>query len=237
MRLLPKPQHPLQHRLILILAGHIPRREIHGDPRVRLRVVQLHVNTIEHAGELILAFADDPLQAVGKVGHFQLIGIRGRYSGDGVSAQNGTLEQVHVAVHQQCAVLGPTGIQAKQVPQDIGIIPALVLNIMNGQHGAYRAEALLPHTVIFEVDGHQGSLPVVAVNDLRPKLQMPQHPDDRPGEKREPFTVIHVAIQLRAVKILLIIQKIPRNSVLLQRKQATVAVAPGQVHIVVALKI
>ena len=107
---------------------------------------------------------------------------------------------------------------------------------MDGQRGPDGTEALFPHAVVFEVDGHQSGLPVVAVNDVGPELHVVQHPDNGPGEKAEPLAVVHVAVQVRAVEVLLVVQEVPDHAILFQGKQAAVHMAPGQVHIVIAQK-
>ena len=235
--LLPQAQHPLKHRLVLVLPAHILCRIVHRDAQVGLRIVELHVDAVEHTGELVVALIDDPLQVVGKIGHLQLVGVGGGHGGDGVGAEDGALEEVHVAVHQQRAVLGPAGVQAEQVAQDVRVEAALILDVMNGQHRADAPVAVLPHAVVLQVDGHQGGLPVVAMDDLRPELQMPQHPHHSPGEESEPLAVVHVAVELRPAEVLLVVQEIPGHPVPLQGEEAAVAVPPGQVHVVVALKI
>ena len=237
MRLLPQPHHPLQLRLVSVLAGKIVHGVVGGNTLVGGGIVQLHVDAVEHTGELILAAAHDILQPVSEIGHFQLVGIGGRNGVDRVGAQNGAFHQVHVPVHNDGAVLCPAVVQAEQVAQGLHSKTALILNVVDGQRGLDGAEAVLPHAVILQVDGHKGSLPVVAVDDIGPKLEMGKHPHDGPGEKAEPLAVVDIAVQVRAEEILLIVQEVPGNTVLLQREQAAVAVPPGQVHIVIALEL
>ena len=69
MGLLPQAHHPLQSRLVRILAVQVVHGVIGGDALVGGGVVQLHVDAVEHAGELILTAAHDVLQPVGEVGH------------------------------------------------------------------------------------------------------------------------------------------------------------------------
>ena len=235
--LLPQARELLQLRLVRLLARHVRRRVVDGDVGVRGGVVPLHVDAVEHAGELVAAAAHDAVQSVGEVGHLQLVGVGGGHGVDGVGAQNGALEQVHVPVHQDGAVVRPAVVQAEQVPQCLLAVAALVLDVVDGQHGPDAAEPVLPHAVVLQIDGHQGGLPVVAVDDLRPELEVGQHPHHRPGEEAEPLPVVHVAVQLRPVEVLLVVQEVPGDAVLLQGEQAAVAVPPGQVHVVIALEI
>ena len=234
--LLPQAHELLQLRLVRLLARHVRRAVIDGDVGIRGGVIPLHVDAVQHAGELVAAAAHDAVQPVGEVGHLQLVGVSRRDGVDGVGAQDGALQQVHVPVHQNGAVIRPAVVQAEQVPQGLAAVAALVLNIMNGEHGPDTPEPLLPHAVVLQIDGHQGGLPVVAVDDLRPEPQVGQHPHHGPGEKSEPLAVVHVAVQLRTPEILLVVQEVPGDAVPFHGEQPAVAVAPGQVHIVVAFK-
>ena len=224
---LPQPHELLQLRLVHGLAGHVRHGEAGGDVFVIGGVVALHVDAVEHTGELIAALAHDAVQPVGEIGHFQLIGVGGRHGVHRIGAQNGALEQVYVAVHHDGAVLCPAVVQAEQVAQGTLAVAALVLDVMDGQGSLDGAVLLLPDAVILQVDGHQGGLPVVAVDHIRPEGQVGQHPHHSPGEEAETLAVIRVAVQVGAVEILLIVHKVPGDAVPLQGEQAAVAVAPG----------
>ena len=214
--LLSQAQHPLQGGLVLRLAAHVLRGVPGCDPLVGGGVVELHVDAVEHAIQLIVALADNILQPVGEVGHFQLVGVGGGDGVDSVGAEDGTLQQVHVPVHDDGTVVGPALVQAEQIAQGLHTVAALVLDVVDGQGGLDGAEAVLPHAVILQIDGHQGGLPVVAVDDLRPEFQVAQHPHDGPGEEAEALAVVHVAVQVRAVEVLLVVQEVPGDAVPLQ---------------------
>ena len=226
----------LQLRLIGVLAGHILHRVTNRDPLVGFRIVEIHINAVEHAGELIVAPVHDALHMMGKIGHLQFIGIGGGDGVDRVGAEDGALEEVHIAVHHDGAVGSPAIVQAEQIAQGILGVAALVLNVVNGQGGPDGTEAVFPHAVILQVNGDQSGLPVIAVDHVGPELEVGQHPHHSPGEEAEALSVIHVAIEVRAVEILLIIQEVPRHAVPLQGEQAAVAVTPGEIDEIVALK-
>ena len=234
VRLLTQAHDFLKLCLARFLAAHVLNGVSGGNVGIGRRVIALHVNSIEHAGDLVAALAHDAVQTVGKEGHLQLIGIGGRHGVDGVSAEDGTLEQVHVAVHQDGAVVCPAVIQAEQVAQGLLAVTALILDVVDGQHRTDGAVAVDPDAVILQIHGHQSGLPVVAVDDFRPELHVVQHLHHSPGEEAESLSVVHISIQIRAIEVLLIVQEIPRDAIPLQREQAAIAVAPGQVHIVIA---
>ena len=232
--LFPQAHHLLQLRLAPLLAAHLAHGVVGGDVGIGSRVVALHIDAVEHAGNLVAALAHDAVQPVGEEGHLQLVGIGGRHGVDGVGAEDGALEQVHVAVHEDGAVIGPAVVQSEQISQGLLAVAALILDVVDGQHRPDGAVAVHPHAVVLQIDGHQSGLPVVAVDDLRPELHVVQHLHHGPGEEAEALAVVHVAVQIRPVEILLVVQEVPRHAVPLQGEQAAVAVAPGQVHIVVA---
>ena len=199
-------------------------------------IVELHVDAVQHAIELVGALAHHALHPVGEVGHFQLVGIGG---GDGVyrvGAEDSALEEVGVPVQQHGAVLDPAGVQAEELAQDIGVVPALVLDVVDGDHGFDGAVAVLPHAVVFQVDGDQGRLPVVAVDHLGPELETVQHPHHGPGEEGEALTVVGLTVEGAPAKVLLVVQEVPGYAVLLHGEQAAVVVPPGKVHVVIALE-
>ena len=68
MGLLPQSHKALEIGLVGILAGHVLQAEIHGDAGVLGGVVPVHINPVEHAGELVFALAHHALHAVGKIG-------------------------------------------------------------------------------------------------------------------------------------------------------------------------
>ena len=232
--LFPQPQQPLQLRLAHVLAAHVVLGVVPGDMRVGSGVVAGHIDAVEHAGELVAALAHDAVQPVGKVCHLQLVGVGGGDGVDRIGAQDGALEQVHVPVHEDGAVVRPAVVQAEQVAQGVLAVAALVLDVVDGQRGADAAEAVLPHAVVLEVDGHQRRLPVVAVDHLRPEAQVGQHAHHGPGEEAEALSVIHVAVEVGTVEILLVVQEVPGHAVLLHGEKAAVVVPPGKVHIVIA---
>ena len=226
----------LQLGLVGVLAGHILRGVTNGDPLIGLGIVELHIDAVEHAGELIVAPVHDALHMMGKIGHLQFIGIGGGDGVDRVGAENGALEEVHISVHHDGAVGSPAIVQTEQITQGILGVAALILNVVNGQSGPDGTEAILPDAVILEVNGHQSGLPVVAVNHVGPELEVGQHPHHGAGEEAEALAVIHVAVEIRAVKVLLVIQEVPCHAVPLQREQAAVAVTPGEVDEIIAFK-
>ena len=171
---------------------------------------------------------------MGEVGIFQFLRVGGGHGVHRVGAQDRAFEKIHIPIHHQRAVVCPALIQTEQIPQTLRAVASLILDVVDGQNRADGAAARLPHAVILQVDGDQGGLPVVAVDHVRPEVQMLQHPHHGAGEKAEALPVVHIAVQIRAAEVLLVIQKIPRHAVLFHGKQAAVCVPPRKIHIVEA---
>ena len=203
------------------------------DPLVRRRVVAGGVDAVEDAAELIVAAAEDGVQTVGEGGVLQFLRVGGGNGVHRIRAEDGSLQKVHVPVHKDGAVLRPAFVKTEEVPQRFPAIAALVLDIMDAEHRPDGAVAGVPDAVVLQVDGDQRRLPVVAVDDVRPELQVVQHFHHCPGEKAEALAVIGIAIEPRAAEVLLVIQEVPGDALPLQGEESAVAVPPAKVHIVI----
>ena len=79
-----------------------------------------------------------------------------------------------------------------------------------------------------QVDGNQGGLPVVAVDDIRGPVQVAGRLDDGTGEVRKALTIIEVAVDLPALEVILVVYKPVGHAVPLQLEDAAVHLPPGQ---------
>ena len=194
VRLLPQSHHPLKLRLVLCLSLKMLSCVIRRQILVFRRVIAFHINAVEHAGELISTPAHNALHSMGKKGVLQFLGIAGGHGGNRGGAEDGCLQQIHIAVHHNGAVVHPAMVQTKQVAHDFCAIPALILNVVNGHDRADGAVACFPHAVVLQVDGDESGLPVVAVDHIRPEGHVGQHPHHGSGEETEPLPVVHIAV-------------------------------------------
>ena len=104
---------------------------------------------------------------------------------------------------------------------------ALILDVMDREHG-FDAAVLLQMSVIqVQIYGHQRRLPIVGVDDVRDEVHMKQHLQNGAGEKRKPLAVIVKAVQSSSFKIVFIVQKVIFYAVVRQFKQAAILVAPA----------
>ena len=85
-----------------------------------------------------------------------------------------------------------------------------------------------PVALLQQIDGHQGGLPVVAVDHVRMPVQPAHALHHGPGEIGEALAVVIVAVNVGALEVVLVVHKPVGDAVLLQLKDAAVGGAPGQ---------
>ena len=192
---------------------------------IRSRVVAFDVDTIEDAAQLILLLAQQVVQAVAVPGVKYLACIAGRNRRHLVRALNGAFHEVDTAVIlHQVRVLPSNG---QRILQDLHAVFALILDVMDREHG-FDAAVLLQMSVIqVQIYGHQRRLPIVGVDDVGDEVHMKQHLQNGAGEKRKPLAVIVKAVQSSSFKIVFIVQKVIFYAVVRQFKQAAILVAPA----------
>ena len=234
VRLLPQSQRHLKVSLAGSLSGHVVGAVVDGDSHIMGRVVGGHVNAVQYAVQLIADGVHDGGHAVGIVIVVKLGGIGGADGGDRVGHQHGGLHEIHVAVHLQRAVVPPALVQTEKVGHGVGAVAALILDIMDGEHGFDTPHRVPAGGNVLEIDGHQRRLPVVAVNHIRHPVQTGQQIHHRLAEKGEAFAVVILAVQPAPAEIVLVIHEIPRHAPILHDEQAAVLVPPCHVHIDIA---
>ena len=122
-------------------------------------------------------------------------------------------------------------VDAEHILEDLAAVAALVLDVVDGEHGldilveGTRGE----HQVI--VHRHQRGLPVIAVDDVRLPFQVGQHLEHRLGKIGEALRVVILAVDLAAGEIVLVVDEIEGHAVRLIAEHAAVLVAPAQAHI------
>ena len=132
----------LESGFIRSLAGQILRRIVGGDASVSSRIVELHVDAVEHAGELIAALASKCPPSGEQSRDSSAPAHRwGTRRSPRQRVRMAPFSKFTIAVQQQRAVIHPAPVQAEQVAQAIGAIAALILDVVDGQHRPDRAIA------------------------------------------------------------------------------------------------
>ena len=118
--------------------------------------------------------------------------------------------------------------QTDDVLQHLVAVAALVLDVVDGEDALGVIQLRDAVLVLQQVDGHQGGLPVVAVDDIRPPVQLSGGLDHSPGEVGEPLAVVKVAVHLPALEVVLVVHKPVGDPIPLQLENAAVHLPPGQ---------
>ena len=207
----------LLHRVGVEVGGHVG---------VGFGVVALHVDAVEDAAQLVLFLPQQIVQTMAEPGVQDLAGIAGAHGGDAVGHLDGALHKVGAAI-----VLHNMGIPAADaagILQNIQAVFALILDVVDGEHALGIAQLGDAVLVLQQVDGYQSGLPVVAVDDVGPPVQLSRRLDDGPGEVGEPLAVVEVAVHLPALEVVLVVYKPVGDPVPLQLEDAAVHLPPGQ---------
>ena len=106
---------------------------------------------------------------------------------------------------------------------------------MDGEHRLNAAVFLNLPIENVEVYRRHGGLPVIAVQDVRFKIDILDHFADRFREEREPLRVVIEPIDAAvALEIILIVDEVIFDAVITGLKHAAVLVAPAKRHIKIA---
>ena len=76
------------------------------------------------------------------------------------------------------------------------------------------------------VHRHQGGLPVVGMDDVGLEVDVGQHLQNGPGEKREPLRVVKVAVDAAALEVVLVIDEVVDHIVDLGLENAAILPPP-----------
>ena len=224
----PEPHSLLKGPLASRLSTQVIGAEGGGQTVAIGGIIEGGVQAVEDAPHLPAVVRHYALQAVGIEGVLELTGIGGGDGGHIVGGVDGALHQVHVPVVGQHVLIHIAGVETQQVLDDLVAVAALILDVVDGEDalGAAQLPNALP--LLQQVDGHQGGLPVVAVEDVGVPVQVGRGLDDGPGEEGEALAVVVVAIDLSTLEVILIVHEKVGDVALPQLKDAAVGSAPGQ---------
>ena len=157
-----------------------------------------------------------------------LLGIGGADGGDLVGGLDRALHEVGTAVifHN----MGVASADAAGILENVQTVLALVGNVVDGKDRFDTAELIQVTVVQVQVNGGQGRLPVVAVDDVRLEIGVEQHFEDGTGEEGEALAVIIEAVQATTLEIVLVIDEVVDNTVALGLEEAAVLAAPADRH-------
>ena len=193
--------------------------------RVSSRIIDIHVNAVEDAAQLILLLAQQSIQAMAepRVKDFPRIG--GADRGDLVGSLNGALHKVGTAVifHDMRITLADTA----GIFKDFQTVLALVGNIVDREHRLDTVELIQMAVIEIEINRGQCRLPVIAVDNIRFKIGVEQHLKDCAGEEGEALTVIVETVKAAALEIVFVVDKVEGDAIAFSLEQSAVLAAPA----------
>ena len=223
-----KAHGPLEGGLAGGLAGDVLGGVVLGQVGAGGGVVEVHVDAVYDTAELAVLLADDPIHAPGIEGGVQLLGVSGGDGGHLAGGQDGPLHQVHVPEVGQHALVEVAAVQADDVLEDLLAVAALVFDVVDGEDGVGVRQLGHPVALLQQVDGDQGGLPVVAVDDVRRPVQLGGGGQNGTGEEGEALAVVEVAVDLGALEVVFVVHEPVGDALPLQLEQAAVGLPPGQ---------
>ena len=99
---------------------------------------------------------------------------------------------------------------------------------MDGENGVGTRQLGHPVALLQQIDGDQGGLPVVAVDDVRGPVHLSGGGQNGPGEEGEALAVVEVAVDLGALEVVLVVHEPVGDALPHQLEQAAVGLPPGQ---------
>ena len=183
-------QLALQHDLILGLVLEVGREVVDPDVLVVAGSVIIVVNTVQDADQVVLAGAEQAVQALAVEVGLDLLSVGGRYGGDLVSVHQTALHAGSGAVELQ--LIGGVALhaQANQILHVAQTAYALILQVVNGVDGLdlriYRQVAILN----LQHRRDQAGLPVVAVQHVGHEVQHRHDVHDHAAEEGEALGLV-----------------------------------------------
>ena len=181
--------------------GAIVRRQVGVGRGVPVR----RVDPVQHAGEVVAAGRQRPLQAAPADGGADLLRVGRGDRGDFVGRGDARLEQIEPAVVFEPGVVEQPPVQPRQVHVPVGET-ALEGEVMNREHAAGGLEPRAAAVLFVQHRGDQAGLPVVGVDAVGAEGHHAAQFQHGAGEEREAFGVVRVvagrvAVEVRAVEV------------------------------------
>ena len=168
---------------------------------------------------------------MGIVGVHELPCVGLGHGGHQVRGLNGALHHVYGAVHVHAAPILPGQVQ--NVVEEVGVGPALILDVVDGVHAAGIFQGGVPVAGL-EIHGDHAGLPVVALDHIRGEFQGDHGIQAGLGEVGEALAVIHVAVDGpgAGAEIIVVVDEIDLEApgAVRELPQAGVLLTPAHLH-------
>ena len=180
---------------------------------VCLGVVDIIVDAVDDAEELLAALAQKPLQMLAVVVVLNLLGVGladGRYV---VGIDDAGLHKVDRIEELKIAVVEILPVKPEHIRHDILGEDPLIFQVVNRKQRLDPCIARIIHVLQFEEHGDECGMPIVRVDDVRPEIKCRQEIEDGAAEEREALGIVRVPIESLAVEVLLIVHKVVGHAI------------------------
>ena len=222
-----QPEVLLQEDLVVGLA--VERRDIVAlvEVLVLARVVDIVVNAVDNAEERVLAAAQQAVEMLAEVLVLDLLGVRLADRRDVVGVNQATLHEVDGIVELEVAVVEVLPVEAEYIAHDVLREDALILEIVDCVERADVLVTLIALVLDLQQNIDETRVPVIRMDDIRPKVHGGQQVQDGAAEEREALCIIVIAVEALALEVLFVVDKVVRNAVVLELVEANKLGTPG----------
>ena len=201
-----------------------------SDMLILRRVEHLGVNAVENSAEIGRPVAENLAEAVGILGGFDLLGIGGADGADFIGKGDAGFHKVSTAVKLQHLGRIVFRVNPQKILHEGKIKPALEGNVMDGEEIFY---LLLHATGVLGSgeEGNHGCVPVIALDDIRCKIQKGQGIQNGTGEEAVLLSFRKAAPVNTVPEEKLAVNEIDGHTIHHKLFQPGVFMPPAQIHI------
>ena len=183
--------------------------------RIVTRIPRLVIHAVDDATQHIAAVSQNALQTAPQRRALDFLGVLRADRVDRIRKDDARLEQVQVAVELHLVPVEVLPVESRQqhvpVPET-----ALVGQVVEREQGGNAIVEGNVSVFDLQVGGDQPGLPVVAVEHVNGDPDRTERLHHRAAEEGEPFAVVLIvvavfAIQLRPVKVVVLLDQVDRN--------------------------
>ena len=227
-----QPAFPLQIPLANTLLFQRVRVEMVRQIAVVRRIEYRVIQTVENPAERVFPRAQESVQIFAKERSLDLLGIGGAHGAEPVGKHKPALHAAD-ATEKFEIFIGEVAIFQSQPACDFAPgEDALILEIVDGEHGLDARIVRLCGVLRLEQRRNQPRLPVVEMQHLRHKVDVREAFKHRAAKERKPQSFGYaVAIDLRYAKVRHVVHKVVGNPVVLHAFDTAIERFPAKEHV------
>ena len=130
-----------------------------------------------------------------------------------VGVNDTRLHEIDRIEELKIAVVEILPVKPEHIRHDILREDPLIFQVVNRKQRLDPCIARIIHMLQFEEHGDECGMPIVRVDDVRPKIKCRQEIEDGAAEEREALGIVRVPVESLAIEILLIIHKVVGHAI------------------------